>query len=279
LVREAPHRQLSFVSEDQQPARRPTAFPGPVRFNQFLAWGARLYWAELGRLVPLFFVGYLVAMSVGAAGGATRRAVASVDLVIYLVTVLSLAMVGSVLVVIAGVLMAGNLAGEPPSLADALGMLKGRMRDVVAGALIVGAIAIPALQIFGDFGLVFVFMLLGPPVVGHVIALERKRLKDAWPRAKSLLAGHTARIFLYLWSVALLLTLIMLVGWISAFNVAAELGGAAGAAAGLALAAAVAGILMPFLAALSLVVYFDLRPRIEDFDLQKLRTQLRASEA
>jgi hypothetical protein len=256
-------------------------FPAPLRYNQFLMWGARLYWAQLGRIVPLFFVGYVIALAAVTLGGTPRGLSPSAQIVLVLVRLaVPLTIVGSILVVAAALLMTGHLVGESLTVGSVLASIRGRLRDVLAAALLVSILGILFLMIFGvQFGLVLIFALLGPPVVGHAVVVEHKRLGAAWAHSKRLLAMQAARVFLYLWPIALLLTFLMFPGWSVSDYLGRQIGGIGGYAAGLMLGAAVAAILLPFLAALSLVVYFELRARAEDFDINQLRAEFRASEA
>jgi hypothetical protein len=109
--------------------------------------------------------------------------------------------------------------------------------------------------------------LMGPPIVVQVIAHERKTLQEALPRARSLWRRQLLRIFLYLLSIALGLTLFWLVLVLLAQGALAS-NGVEFSALGEVLfalgAGALFGLCLPLMIAMSTLAYIDLRARTED---------------
>lgn len=139
-------------------------------------------------------------------------------------------------------------------------------RNVFAASLISAMLAVA----FFATGLVFLRdPFLGPPIVAHVIVLEGVTLYAAWNRARKLLAGQWLRIFMYLLTAFLGLALLTSI-------VLALVGGALGEAPddfewGYASIVALTNTIteafrLPFLGAVALACYLDLRVRAGELE-------------
>jgi hypothetical protein len=119
------------------------------------------------------------------------------------------AVAGTVVTAITAVIMRDSLAGRRSGVGEATRSLLPLVRDVLASALIAAMAALclrlPIVQILARLiGSVLMAPLFGPPVLLHVIVLERTPLRRAWPRTRSLLKGNWARLLLYLMGTTLL---------------------------------------------------------------------------
>ncbi|MGH2736700.1 MAG: hypothetical protein ACRDKZ_14055 [Actinomycetota bacterium] len=115
----------------------------------------------------------------------------------------------------------------------------------------------------------FYFALWGPPVIVSAVVLERVRLGEAWSRTQPRMRGNWGRGLLLLGASALMsFALPLVVAGSAAFALSSTGWGFWVYAVTLGVLDAVA---FPWLAAVTLLLYFDLRVRSEGFDLDQLR--------
>ena len=160
-----------------------------------------------------------------------------------------------------------------------------RIRPHVSQLLAAGLYA----SIVSLLGIVFPFVfpsllltLMGPPIVVQVIAHERKTLQEAVPRARSLWRRQLLRVFLYLFSIGLGVTLlwIILVQVMQGVLAAADItfSGAGEVLFGLGFLVLL-GLSYPLMITMSTLAYIDLRARTEeDFGLKSLERESRLAQ-
>ena len=166
------------------------------------------------------------------------------------------ALLGSLAAAAAVVLMRDALVGRSTRLGAAARSLAPLARELLASGLVAAMLALlmtlpPFYVLLPLLGSTLVAVLFGPPIVVHVIALERKPLRSAWPRSRALLKKNWARLILYLLVVALPLHLLVGLG--------AQPAGALSVVALLAVDAVLRGLLVPLLLAVAFMGYLDLR--------------------
>ncbi len=170
---------------------------------------------------------------------------------------------GSLALMTSAILLAERRAGDPMTLGEAWHVLRGHGRAATASALVAAglAILITALPFLGLLlTLVFLPLYLGPPLLGHSVALERLGLREGFDRVRSLTARNGGRVFLYLIATALAIgaIAILLIGGVGAFLLVDA--PYALRVVGYSLLQGVAlGALVGYLATFELVVYQDLK--------------------
>jgi hypothetical protein len=176
---------------------------------------------------------------------------------------LAIVLLGSLGVVTTGVILADDIAGFRVGMREALESLRPQGRELFAAALVSALISI-VLQFIPPIGLVVIPLLLGPPIVGHMIALQRMTLRAAWARSKELFAGEWVRIALYLISFVFAVALVQVpVIWgAEAVFDSVESNDLHYMLRALTVGA-VAAVTFPYLAACGLLAYLDLRARAE----------------
>ena len=190
------------------------ALGAPLSFVRTLRHALTLYTRRplpyLGLYVPLCVA--LVAVQYAALPDALPRGeILGPGLILLSITVhFTLpAVAGTVVTAIAAVIMRDSLDGRRSGVGEVARSLLPLARDVLASALIAAMVALclrlPIVQILARLiGSVLMAPLFGPPVLLHVIVLERTPLRRAWPRTRSLLKGNWARLVLYLMATTLL---------------------------------------------------------------------------
>jgi hypothetical protein len=132
---------------------------------------------------------------------------------------------------------------------------------------------------FGASGLLILgFMLAiplsaGPPILLHVVGLEDRSIREAFPRFRGLLKGQGLRMFVYLLLLGLMATLVsnILVQLVGVGVLQVGLSGGSLTAAGVVLGTVFLGISDLLLSAGLLVAYVDARKREdEDFSIDEL---------
>ncbi len=196
----------------------------------------------------------------------TTSAVAA-QVILTLTSIVLVALAGSFALHCATVILADGVSGRATSPGAAARSLRGQFRDLVSAGLLVGMLSIAALFLpFGPLGsMVLVPMLLGPPVLAHVLAVEAKSFPEAVARARMLLGGNWGRVLITLLNIAFVLGILQLV--LLSFSVAllAEAGGLAVLLLTF-IQTLIAAIALPYLASAAFVTYLDLRVRNEDLD-------------
>lgn len=172
----------------------------------------------------------------------------------------TLAMVAATLVLVRHQEEETQQAGIGPQFRD-------RLKPALATGLLSAFIA-SALLLVPFLGLLLSFLLmplvLGPPIVGQVIAVEGLSLREALKRARGLTAGMTGRVSLYLLNVGVGLGIlsVLLVG--GAMSLARTAGDLPRVLITSIYQAAVLGIIVGFLATVEYVVFTKLRARAVD---------------
>jgi hypothetical protein len=233
-------------------------------FTGIIAAAWRLYRVSLAALAGLFLLVAALGIATGVAGQLAARNIESdnlrLALFLFLPTVAYVTF-GSVGVAASGPLFVDRLRGGSASLGEALRAERPPLRDMLAAGLFASVIALCGVALLTPV-LVLLFMPLfyGPPVVAFVVSLEKRRLQEAPSRARSLLRGSTLRVLGVLFTVALGVGIVkeMLIQASLALPRAARL---AGIVATQVLADA---LLLPFVAAVSMVVYLGLKARDEE---------------
>jgi hypothetical protein len=194
------------------------AVGAPLGFARTLKHAATLYarrpLAYLGLFLPLCVV--LVAVQYAALPDALPRGeMLGPGLILLSITVhFTLpAVAGTVVTAVAAVILRDSLAGRRTGVGPAARSLVPLVRDVLASALIAAMIALclrlPVVQILARLiGSLLMAPLFGPPVLLHVIVLERTPLRRAWPRTRALLRGNWARLALYLMGTTLIVLVV-----------------------------------------------------------------------
>jgi hypothetical protein len=163
--------------------------------------------------------------------------------------------------------VADRLAGKPGSVRESLRETMSFGSTILAGSLLA---AFPYILTFFTFGPYMTPLLrqmfVGPPIVITAIVLERRRLWDALSRARGLLETHWSRILLYLITISAAVGIVdFLAQWgLQTLVDSAPLG--VGYSVAIVVSIALPALVMPYIACVWLVAYFDLRARAEDFD-------------
>jgi hypothetical protein len=243
-------------------------------FVQILGGGVSLYGRKFKQLAPPF-----VALGIAAQLVLLSLSVALVDATsdlspayLFLSTIvrsLSVHLPAALLAALSVVVLIDHITGARTSLSDARARIRPLVPQVLAAGLY-GAV-LSLLGIFLPTPIIMfpslMLALMGPPIVVQVIAHERKTLQEALPRARSLWRRQLLRIFLYLLSIALGLTLLWLVLVLAAQGALASNGlefsglGEVLFALG---AGALFGLSLPLMITMSTLAYIDLRARTED---------------
>ena len=243
------------------------SLPGPFGFRSFVAEAARLYRSNVGVLAPSFLVVALPLWVLPVAGIMVLESAGGSDFsqfMIFFVQLAAAQLLGSLLVGPAALVMTERLHDRPMCVTGALkelrplrsSLIAAALYAVIAGVLLLVVPVIPA------------SVVLGPPIFAHVIALERKSLQEALPRARSLLKRNALRLFTYLFGVLFLARLLEIVLYQGAFVI--ERGaGAENESVQILVQALLGGlfagvVLWPLAVCLSLVAYFDVRARAAD---------------
>ncbi|MDQ4095257.1 MAG: hypothetical protein M3174_03500 [Actinomycetota bacterium] len=182
----------------------------------------------------------------------------------------ALPFVGSILVARAARIMAPALAGQRVSFGRAGRGLRGALPHVFAAAMISTLLTFVLSQLDPVLlARVAPFLVIGPPVLAQVLAIERRPLGEAWRRTRELVTGQALRVFLYLLCMALAVAMFreLLVGLV--FQATRGLGDA-GLLSALAFTI-LTGLGLSFMAAAGLVTYLDCRTRTETYALEDLK--------
>ena len=251
----------------------------PVRIRGLLrrAWG--LYRSSWRRMappalvlsLPLFLIPVIAYLLWG--GGRVPNALGAG---IYFARESLLQLGGSALVTAGAVVMTDRLRGRDTRVSEAAARLRPQRSAVMVAALYSVMLGLAG-NLLQAFALVLPVLLLGPPVLAQVVALENQGTATAVPRAGKLLKGNVLRVLGSLFPLLLGVRVLEL-GLYFAVFASLNVGGvdqlaALGLIEGV-LRGVVAGtVILPFAAALSLAAYLDLRARMEQFDLETLAAE------
>jgi hypothetical protein len=245
------------VSGDPEGDRPPVATPGPLSFTAMLRAAWRLYRLRPQVVIPVFAAFYLALALLALVAVNADDLSRAPQLAVGIVFQFGVPVVGSVLTALAIIVMHDASVGAPSGFGTAVRALRPMSKEVLASALLAAVLAlvlyIPPLSLIavyiGTSGLSAI--LFGPPLVIHVLTLERKSLAGSWPRTRALLSGSWARILLYWLTGALAITVL---GGLVTVPAAT-----AGRTALLVVNGVVLGVLVPYLVALVYASYLDLR--------------------
>jgi hypothetical protein len=185
----------------------------------------------------------------------------------------------SILVALGAALIASDLVGRRRTLAGVYGELR-PLRASLLGAALYSMLLGGFAHLVPFLGLILPLVLLGPPALAQVVAVEERPLAEARSRARSLLSHQMLRTFTYLLVIVLSLRLLEGILYSAALGVASGAGWGGSALAvlqGAASAAFMGLVMVPFLAALMAALYFDLRTRAGDLDEDALDAARRAA--
>jgi hypothetical protein len=253
----------------------------PLSFMKLVSASLGLYRSSLSRLAPASLLLGVILFWLPLAGFGLWRTDAPESLWVGIfIARESLFQIGaSILVALGAALIASDLVGRRRSLAGVSRELRSLRASLLGTALfsmLLGGFA----HLLPYLGLVLPLVLLGPPVLAQVVAVEERPLAEAWPRARSLLARQMLRMFSFLLVVVLFLRLLEGILYSAALGVASGAGWGVGALAvlqGAASAAFMGFVMLPFLTALMAALYFDLRRRAGDLDEDALDAARRAA--
>lgn len=254
--------------------QEPPYFPAPTTFSGLVANSLRLYRLAPRTLILTFltlgiFEAVLRFSSSAIAGGVSSE---GLELAFELVIPVVIAVTsGSLGVAIAGVVMADRLAGKATT---ALEVLRSGfpMRDVLASGLFASIIVLILAVVLAPIILLTLVMFFGPPVVVHVIALERDGLHPALSRARAMSRGNLGRLVGILFAVALGTGLLHFMLTQVGFGLTDPLEEWQRAIV-LGFSIVVQAVLYPYVAAAGLIAYLDVRARFEGFGADELRAE------
>lgn len=165
------------------------------------------------------------------------------------------------------ILLADRLAGKEGSVRASLRETMASAPSIALGALLASLPYLVTFFMFGPYMAPFLRELfVGPPIVITAIVLERRRLRDALARARELLQTHWSRLLLYLITIAAGVGLLDFMIQQSALRAVDASVDAVLYALAAFVSVIIPSLLLPFIACVWLVAYFDLRARAEDFD-------------
>lgn len=260
--------------------RRPE-LPAPVGFQGLLAASFSIF-RELFRPLILCFLGLsaaAVALRIASrsAAGAMRSSdslvvgLGTIGPIAFQVTLMSLG------VAIAAVVVADHIAGNPVSLGAALRSSRPLWKELVAAALFAALIALGVSVLLAFVTLFFISMFYGPTLAAHAVALEAKPLQFALARARELARGQWLRIIPFLFCIALGLGLVAAYGQVPVALVVRGMPESVQIAAFLAGRIALDTLTGAFFAVVSVILYFDLRARAEDYGPAELKAERASS--
>jgi hypothetical protein len=253
----------------EHPDGEPFAGAGPLSFTATAREAWHLYRRRPLPAIALFTVLYFgVALLLVALSRPDPTDVGQIVIGLTLGLVLPIA--GSLATAVAVILMHDAYLGRGATLAGAVTSVRGAWREVFSAALLSCMLTFllsTALRILVVTPLgVLAFLLLtslppilfGPPIVLHVVVLERRSLAEALGRARALMAGNWRRLLVYWVGLAFLVGIgVLFVG--SLLLIA--LGGSE-LALGL-FNALTSGLLIPFVVAFVLVGFLDIRYQLD----------------
>ncbi len=179
-------------------------------------------------------------------------------------------LIGSALILAAHALIAEGLVGGETNARRALSALKADVPSVLQCVLL----ASTGSMFFGvlrPLSLIF-FVWWGPPLIGTTVVLENQPFPDAWTQTRSRARGRLGRVVLTLLLVAFILSIL---GFALVFPILFALGAVAQTVFIILIFAIVSALVLPYIAAVELRLYFDVRARAdESFGIDMMREDL-----
>ena len=194
----------------------------------------------------------------------------------YLLAVLQV-LIGGIAVATSAILLSDRLVGKTTVATDAFRQIRPHLRALLAAGLAAGLAFIVLLQLAGLFAFFVLPLLYGPVIVSQVIVLERLDFRAATQRSGELLHKEKVRIFMYLFTMALGVTLLSFISALVVALLASATNAQVFSLLGTLMQIAAAAVLMPFIAAAGLVSYLDLRARKEGFEASEPRHEREAA--
>jgi hypothetical protein len=251
---------------------------GPLSWRELIRAALSYYSTTFSRLAPISLaLGVILFFAPLAAFGLWRGETSeSLWVGIFIARESLFQLFASIIVALAGAVIAAQLLSSRRTLAEAYSGLRPRRSDLLGSALysmLLGGFA----HLVPFLGLVLPLTLLGPPVLAQVVAIEERPLAEARPRALRLFSGRMLKTFLFLLPVTLVLRLLEGVLYTAALGAASAAGWDPAALAvlqGIGSAAFMGLVMVPFLAAVMAALYFDMRARAGDLDEDALGAAL-----
>jgi hypothetical protein len=176
-------------------------------------------------------------------------------------------LIGSALILAAHALIAEGLVGEETNPRRALSALKADLPSVLQCVLL-GSTGAMFFGVLRPLSLIF-FVWWGPPLIGTTMVLENQSFPDAWTETRRRARGRLGRVILTLLLVAFLLAIL---GFALVFPILLALSAVAQTLFVILIFAIVSALVLPFMAAVELRLYFDLRARTDEgFGADELR--------
>ncbi len=170
--------------------------------------------------------------------------------------------------------LAGAAAGVDVGVGRALRLVRDRMSAFLMAGLMAGLVSTLLVITFGNLWVMLETMLWGPPFLLQALVFEEKRAGPAWKRAKQHLAGQWGRVVLALVCIALGVGFLILAIPNAALIAVQSAPRATELVVYGAIATIFGALVVPFLAAVELVLYGDLRARKEELDAEGFRQEV-----
>ena len=155
---------------------------------------------------------------------------------------IAVAIAGAFAIAYVSILWADVIADRPTPKGSAAATLRVHAKELVTAGLLAVVIGFPL-----EFLLPYVtFVLLGPPIVAHVIALEYRPFSEAIRRTGELLTGQWARVLLAILGFVVIVLVVFYTFVIYGLP-----------------------LIVPFYSAGMLVLFLDVRARAEDLDYER----------
>ena len=254
--------------------------PAPLGFTGVAKNAWRLYREHLGALLGLYLIVqlglFLLALGLEVLDAYVALSIQLRSL-IFMVQITSNAVAGSFAAAITAAFLIDRIAGREISISDTWSSLRSNARDLLTAGLLASVLALALVLFLIDLDVLLMPILFGPPVVAQVLAVERLKLQQGWPRARELGAREWGRVIMYLVTLALTVALVVnlvLYGvgvGISGLSIQGDaIETVAGIAFGLVLPHLLFALGWPLISVAQAVVYLDLRARKEELTHPKL---------
>lgn len=274
------------MGTSEAPAEQPptdSGIPAPLLLGGMAREGWRLYRKAFFPIVWVYLAIFLILAAILNVAIYGMNETESGQVLVYLLVVVIGQQVGaSLATAVAHLYFTDKALGRDVRLRDSFSEVRSIATPVLLASLfsallaLVGGIVLPHPLV----QIVFGYWFLGPPILITIVLLETRRMSGSSKRFGELMRGEWLRIPMYLLSFALGAAMLQVVATGLAIVSVAQgaenlnditvLAGVAVLAAG----TIVRCVVLPFLAAVWLVAYFDLRARKDNLDrrgLAKLR--------
>jgi hypothetical protein len=261
-------------------SRQNEALPAPLNFAGLMASSWHVYTSLFTKLFVAGFVVFAIAdlIQVGARSFSALDSAGSVAGGLRLLLPFAIYIFfASFLVALVGVGVADSTAGMAVSGGSMWRGVRAVVKDVVAANLLAVVVALTLVVLLAFFPILFLPLFFGPPLIVQVVALERKRLQEAVPRARLLVRGQLARTLLALFCVALGARLVQGVVLDRFLAVSTSLVTAARVVLYVLTEVILEATTVTFFAVVATLAYFDVRARTEDFGPNELQIERRGA--